>query len=85
MQDFPGDVTDCVTENGIAEVVNAHGRTYGTVSPEPLSTVPLGLFLSKTSTTQPDNMQKRGRITAVFRGRKRGLSVLSALLWVKQD
>lgn len=71
MQDFPGDVTDCVTENGIAEVVNVHGRTYGTVSPEPLSAVTLGLFLSKTSSTQPDNMQERGRITGVFRGKKK--------------
>lgn len=85
MQDFPGDITDCITENGIAEVVNVHGRTYRTVSPEPLSAVPLGLFLSKTSSTQPDNMQKRGRITGIFRGKKRGLSVLSVLLWVKQD
>lgn len=70
MQDFPGDLIDCMTENGIAENVNVLGRTYRTVSPEPLSPMPLGLLLSHTSITQPDNMQKRRSTIGVFRWKK---------------
>lgn len=79
---FPGDLSNCETENRIAENINVLGRTYGTVSPEPLSAMPLGLLLSSTSTTRTDNMQKRRSTTGVFRGEKRSLSVL---LWVKPD
>lgn len=67
---FPGDLSNCETENRIAENINVLGRTYGTVSPEPLSAMPLGLLLSSTSTTQTDNMQKRRSIIGVSGGKK---------------